>query len=322
MIDTSIFIVNDTSLTGHPGCVRVTSEIRRNLRQRGIRLAGSWPVGIDLWVARRLHPRIDSASAFVVNGEGTIHHTANRRRARQLASFARKCKASSDKPVFLVNASIQDIEDRDFDDLCHYDRIYVRDRQSRSYLASHGVASEFVPDLTLLTDEIEVERGEKLLVTDSVLTDVTQDLKDCSRRLGADYLPMRARKARGYWRYVSQKRSVLHARSSRYVEKIARANAVLTGRFHAMLFCIVAGTPFLAVPSNTGKIEAALADIFTASGRLLVPEALSATPGLYIPPFTAEEEACRQAYLALARQRASTMFDQITADVCAAQARI
>jgi len=322
MIGTSVFFVNDTSVTGHAGCVQVSHEIRHNLKRRGLRIAGSWPVGFNLAAARRLYPGLGGVAAFVVNGEGTIHHTAARSRARQLAKFARKRKAVSGGPVHLINASIQDVEQRDFNDLRFYDRVFVRDTRSQRYLAAQGISSDFVPDLSLLTGDVEAGRGDHLLITDSVLDDVTGVLRACSLRQGADYQPMRPRKLRGYWRSVSQERAALLARSARYVEKIGRARAVVTGRFHAMLFCIATGTPFLAVPSNTGKVEAALMDIFGSLDRLLPPSALAMSEPVEVPPFSAAEEEDRRGYLMFARERAAAMFDQIVSSVSPAPARI
>lgn len=47
----------------------------------------------------------------------------------------------------------------------------------------------------------------------------------------------------------------------RFLNLLRRSEGVITGRFHLVTLCLVTGTPFYAIPSNTHKIEALLRQV-------------------------------------------------------------
>jgi polysaccharide pyruvyl transferase WcaK-like protein len=316
----SVFLLNDTSVTGHFGCIQVVETIRQNLAMRGIALSGRWPVAVDWRFAAAFHAGLRNASAFIVNGEGTIHHTRERLKGRQLLQFARTVKRRSDKPVFLINASFEALEPRDFDDMEFFDRIFARDRRSQAYLAENGIASRWVPDLCLAAETQVHPRRERIVCTDSVVRSLNPLLERYSAVLQASFAPMRPGRCRSYWHYAFGDRSELAATLRPYHETIASARSVIAARFHAMIFCLVAGTPFLAVSSNTGKIEAVLEDVFGSSRRIIPVAQLAKMPLLSIPAFTRREEEQRLRYLVAARTGIGEMFDDIAAAICASTA--
>ncbi len=307
----SIFLLNDTGVTGHPGCVTVMAIIRNNLEKRGIQVAGSWPVGLDWKFGLVASRKFRAASAFIINGEGTIHDSKTRSKARRLLELAKYLKRSRTGPVFLINATVENIDARDFENFRSFDRIFVRDSQSRSYLQEHGIGADHVPDLCLSADFDSPVRTGGPVVTDSVMPCATAALKNYSADVGACFLPMRPPKLRSYLQWA------LHAGAQtqdagRYYAAIAGAEFVVTGRFHAALFCILAGTPFLAVASNTQKIQSALRDIFGTTSRMIGCENLKQI-GSNIPALTDHERQQAQSYIASARDRSRNMFDQIAA---------
>jgi polysaccharide pyruvyl transferase WcaK-like protein len=316
----SVFLLNDTSVTGHFGCIQVVEAIRRNLATRGIELSGHWPVGVDWRFAAAFHPGLRNASAFIVNGEGTIHHTRERPRGRLLLQFARTVKRRSDKPVFLINASCEALEPRDFDEMAFFDRIFVRDRQSQAYLAENGIASSWVPDLCLAAETQVYPRLDRIVCTDSVVRPLNPLLERSSAMLQATFAPMRPGRWRSYWHYAFPDRAELATSSQSYYETIASARSVIAARFHAMIFCLLAGTPFLAVSSNTTKIESVLADVFGSSSRMIPVAQLANMSRLSIPAFTGCEEEQRLHYLVAARARINQMFDDIAAAIFASTA--
>jgi hypothetical protein len=316
----SVFLLNDTSVTGHFGCIQVVEAIRRNLAMRGIELSGRWPVAVDWRLAAAFHAGLRNASAFIVNGEGTIHHTRERPKGRQLLQFARTVKRRSDKPVFLINASCEALEPRDFDDMTSFDRIFVRDRRSQAYLAENGIASTWVPDLCLGAETRVYPRRERIVCTDSVVRPLNPLLESYSARLQATFAPMRPGRPRSYWRYAFPDRAELATSFWPYYRTIASARSVIAARFHAMIFCLLAGTPFLAVSSNTTKIESVLEDVFGSSSRMIPVAELAKMSRLSIPAFTSREEEQRLHYLLAARAGIAHMFDDIAASICASTA--
>ncbi len=307
----SVFLLNDTSSTGHPGCVHVVEAIRRNLEARGVRWAGSWPVSVDCRFASLLHAGVRNASAFIVNGEGTIHHTRNRPKARKLLLYAHALRRQTGRPVFLINASLEALEPEDFELLRSFDHVFVRDRSSRHYLGLNGVASDWVPDLCLAAEVPTYSDRQRILCTDSAVPSINPLLERCSTLLQARYARMRPGRWWSYWHYAFSDRSSLMAFASRYYEAIATAHGVVTGRFHAMLFCLLAGTPFVAITSNTRKIEAVLHDVFGSARRMVPPTSLAGARDIRIPSFTSAENRLRLSYVSVARQHAQLMFDDI-----------
>jgi hypothetical protein len=131
---------------------------------------------------------------------------------------------------------------------------------------------------------------------------------------------MRPSRCRSYVRYAFLRRGDFVASVQRYCETIASAHSVIAGRFHAMIFCLVAGTPFVALSSNTSKIEAVLEDVFGSARRVVPVERITSMNRLQIPAFTAAEEALRLGYLSAARAGIGQMFDDIAAAICASTA--
>lgn len=316
----SVFLLNDTSVTGHFGCIQVVETIRRNLAMRGLGLSGRWPVSVDWRFAAAFHGGLRNASAFIVNGEGTIHHTRDRPKGRQLLQFARTVKRRSERPVFLINASCEALESRDFDEMAYFDRIFVRDRRSQAYLANNGIASSWVPDLCLSLETRILPRRERIVCTDSVVRPLNPLLERYSAMLQATFAPMRPGRGRSYWRYAFPAQAELATSFWPYYETIGSARSVIAARFHAMIFCLLAGTPFLAVSSNTAKIESVLEDAFGSSSRMIPVAELASMSRLSIPVFTRSEEEQRLHYLVAARAGITQMFDDIAAAICASTA--
>jgi polysaccharide pyruvyl transferase WcaK-like protein len=222
-------------------------------------------------------------------------------------------KQSSSRPVFLINASIEALEAGDFDDLRRFDRIFVRDRASQAYLGENGIAAQWVPDLCLDSEP----RGEPgragLVYTDSSVKSLSPLLERYSAALQARYAPMRPGRLMSYWCYAMADRAAFQASVQRYHQTIAGAQGVFAGRFHAMLFCLIAATPFLAVSSNTSKIEAVLDDVFGSRERVIPAATIAGMSPVEIPAFTPHEEERRLNYLSEARTGIKRMFDDIAA---------
>ncbi len=303
------FLLNDTSISGHPGCVTVMSVIRENLEKRGISIAGAWPVGLDKTLGFTLHAKAAAASAVIVNGEGTIHNTATRPGARRLLQSARHLRQLTPAPMFLINATIENLRAQDFGDLAMFSRIFVRDSRSRNYLRSHGLEAEVVPDLCLSARFGAAPRTDRVIMTDSVLPAASALLRKCSAAAGATFLPMRRPVVRSVVQWALDPAS--HKSSAnRYFNAISSAKSVVTGRFHAAVFSLLAETPFLAVGSNTPKIQSFLFDALGDEKRMVTADFLR-QGAITVPDLTAMELQRIRSYVASAHERAQDMFDVI-----------
>ena len=76
------------------------------------------------------------------------------------------------------------------------------------------------------------------------------------------------------------------------------------------VFALLGETPFLALGSNTSKIQSLLDDVFGAQGRVIGLEQLVG-PGLRVQRFTDAEQAMIRAYRASAILQRKAMFDHI-----------
>jgi hypothetical protein len=183
-------------------------------------------------------PLADDPSIVLLNGEGTMHHSAPR--AMALLDQADKLKAEG-KTVHLLNSVWQSMPS---ERLAVFSSIAMR--ESLSAAEAGGVP--VLPDLALLQPvprlESRAAKRSGLLVIDSVSKKETDRLEVLAAACGGELLRM------------CDYRGTI----ADLMLRIASASAVVTGRFHGAVFCLSTGTPFLATPSNTWKTVGMLTD--------------------------------------------------------------
>lgn len=347
-------LFNDTSYDDHHGCRLVVQQIRALAAEAGIRIVHASPVRHDWSQDRFLIDLIAAVDLCIVNGEGTMHDDAPA--AIMLGRLARHCR-DLDVPCVLINSVWQNNTQltefaRD------YSRIYVRDPLSKAELQQSGIAAEVVPDLTLTyRPETAANSRHGLIVNGSVMKPVQQALWRTLEELpgGADvrYLsirtipPLRLGSERRYF-FKSLKanskmlRHKLRGRFGRtdagtskglsglrwrhsiqstaeFLQAVSAAEGVVTGRFHMVTLCMVTGTPFIALGSNTHKIEGLLAQA-GLSDRLCASyaEGLARLPS---EPFSETETAVLEAFLESSLAAAQGMFAAIAELVANARQR-
>lgn len=271
-------LFNDTSGKGHQGCDLVVEQIRLGLEKHGITIAWSHPVGADWRKAEGqvlAKPRVDVA---VVNGEGSIHRSASRLRAVFLPALGPFIRDRMGVPAFLVNSTIFEISAEAAADISAFSGVFVRDSGSLAELRRHGVAGgTVIADLSICAQLRPSDGRDGIGVTDSVLPEVTERLWECADSHGWTFQPMHSHSFSQRW--------ARKLRLQRLLPKImlqppdiakfaASHQAIVTGRFHAITLCIATRTPFVAVASNTPKIEWLLDDVFGNHRRLVAPNKL------------------------------------------------
>lgn len=333
-------LFNDTSSENHHGCQLVMQQIFTLAGQAHIDILRSCPMHHDWQADADLQRDIRAADLCLVNGEGTMHDDAPL--ALRYGALARYCQEHG-VPCFLINSVWQNNLRLNADAHC-FTKLFVRDTMSKAALAEVGVTADVVPDLTL-SYQHAASSGHRqgMLVNGSVIDErlleawrakkAKQPLRyvsirtlaplqlgkgfDCYlrknlrkrlkayRRIAASYfyaypadLPT-SRIDRLRWRYA-----VLSTR--RFLALLGRSEGVVTGRFHLVTLCLVTGTPFYALPSNTHKIEALLAQVGLV-GRLQrsYEQALSAAN---LIAFSASERASIEVFLQETRMQAEAMF--------------
>lgn len=253
-----VAIFNDTSSYHHIGCLAVSDAHDRMLSEVGAVVEYRHFVNEfhDLWQGDEKSTRdflangalaaeISTVDAVVVNGEGTIHHGSGLHLLAILA-YAQELG----KRTFLVNAVLQDVPVY-LDVLAKLDDLTVREVNSFRYLSSLGIDSRIVSDSIVgarFNPGVDENYRDKVIITDCHLSreDVRQVLERANDEFSADcvYFPLEYENSVNDWRDT--------------LRKFRAAKLVITGRHHAVYLALLANTPFIALPSNTWKIEGTL----------------------------------------------------------------
>jgi len=335
----TVVIVNDVGVSAHHGSKMVTARLVDGFVSRGF-LVLTIPAGSS-W--RDHVEEIDRAGVVVVNGEGTLHHSAPA--AMELMALAPYCHSRS-IPVFLVNSVWQDNSRLMAQQAKSFSGCFVRESRSQAELAAHGVTAEVVPDLVLGWAGPQ-DAGERsgLLVTDSVnLADTGQLAKLAKKTPGAtfttlhpapgspiDYtehgftrlgqktspgvgakLKKRLYRLRGDLYQANRRRRGLQVDYSLegFFAALATSQLLITGRYHAVCMALVTRTPFFALESNSHKVESMLEDAGLAH-RLVHLGALREA-GAEMSAWGDDDERRAEAYCRTAVSAQKRMFDHIS----------
>jgi hypothetical protein len=335
-------LANDVGVAAHHGSKLVTARFVEELGSRGFSVV-TIPAG-QKWTEHK--DVLDRASVVVLNGEGTLHHSAPA--AAELLGLAPYCQARS-IPVFLANSIWQNNSVFLAQQARSFWGCFVRESASAEQLGAQRVPATVVPDLVLgwqTLDEATTDRGG-IVITDSVLLSDTQRLYALSRRLpGAIFTSLRppsvARENytdHPFERLVATAPITLRDRLGRaktrlyrargalltgtrrllghqkefavedFFHTLRRAELLVTGRYHAVCMAMLTGTPFFAVASNSHKIDSMLHDAGLGH-RVVSREALF--EALAQPSTWSEsDDRAVRSYVERARAEQKRMFDEI-----------
>lgn len=298
-----VAIINHTAPpgAGHFGCLTVMKVLEEALTHRGCEIALRVPVTVD-W--RNLNPELlGDLDAIVVNGEGSIHHTATRRRVAGLAQLGPYARDKLGVPAYLINATLYALDEAALTGIAGFNRVFVRDSASLDELAGHQIEAEFVPDLTLGFDFPKSYARVGYTVTDSVLPDATKKLQRISQAQNWPFGKIRARPE-------TKDRPAIETPAD-FAQYLASRQGVLTGRFHAATFCVGTRTPFVAIESNTPKISSLCQDIWGRTDRVMDLSTFKARTAKPLLHWRDGELEAVNRYVETARQRIDQMFDDI-----------
>jgi hypothetical protein len=218
--------------------------------------------------------------------------------------------------------------------LAAFDVVSLRDRRSWEEARPHRPDAGWVPDLTLVSGffagrwwQRVVSRLSSLripvLVADNVVKSAHLRLATLARDGGWPFVPLG-----NYGKSLLDQQAELQKNlSARGLDLrpdnptlrslFERCGAIVAGRFHAVCLALLAGKPFLAVASNTHKIESMVEEIGLDPRVLLreeevafplVQERLRWAAEYFNTPATRTK---RTAYLRSVRTRTAELFDRI-----------
>ncbi len=254
-----VALFNDTGNSPHVGCKGVTLAHDAMLARAGSDIVIRAYLGEyrELWKGDRasslrafwksdLPERLAGIDAVIVNGEGTIHHGAGLHLLTVLAGAQ-----EIGLPTFLVNAVFQECE-QDLQTLKQLTDFTVRDAASSAYLKRLGVPHRVVLDSILEASFDTAPKNDfrnKIVITDWHFArnqDVGLALQKLLRDLGQDavFYPLEGPDREKDWRHA--------------LADFSQAALIVTGRHHGVCLAGLAGVPFVALGSNTWKVEGML----------------------------------------------------------------
>lgn len=332
-------IINDTSYKPHHGCETVVRNIISLLYKREIETIATNQVGVS-WENKSFLKHMKNADIVIVNGEGTLHHAEDR--VKDLARIGKYVKEHLLKPVVLINTIYQDNGPEIGAYMKYFDLIYVRESFSQRELEKIGILSHVVPDMTFYTpyDLADKHIVSDIGVSDSVYSSVSKKLYSFSMHNHYHFLPVLSVPKINKFNYCSswlklirflilkwiktillklgiplsykQKRSLYFMESYKdYINTISNLKLFISGRFHSLCFALKTMTPFIAIRSNSHKIEGMLADIGIGYERILEFDDIEECELKKYTEWSDDESIKIHQYINEAPLKIEEMFDKI-----------
>jgi hypothetical protein len=251
-----VALFNDTGAFAHIGCQAVSDAHARMLGRRGHEVTQrffiDWPHGLtrphlresvsDLLSNEEFRSRIEAVDAVVVNGEGTVHHGAG---LHLLAILGAAQELG--KQTLLVNAVYEASFDHE-DIIRKLTDFTVRDQHSLDFAKSRSLRARLVLDSCF---EAEFSAGRLADMSGkTALSDWHWTRSDVGAvmRLYA----MQFHESTFYFPFERADASTVWRGS---LATMATAELLISARHHGVCFAAKARVPFVALPSNTSKIE-------------------------------------------------------------------
>ncbi|WP_417791583.1 polysaccharide pyruvyl transferase family protein [Stutzerimonas xanthomarina] len=336
-------VFNDTSYDDHHGCQLVMQQLGKLAGETGIKITRFVPMRHKWFSDTHLRRDIDSTDLCIINGEGTMHGACEA--ALNYIRLAIHCRERG-VPCFLINSVWQNntslvdgakaftgifvrdmhsqaelrqggIEAKVVPDLTlSYEWPEELQRLRCGYIVNGSVLQGRLDEAwrTVCNSDLRELRYLSIRTLPPlqwgkgfpsyVPRNLVRRYKQC-RHLFSSYFrkfPAELDKrglSRLRWRYA-----VLSTPA--FLQTLSGAEGVITGRFHCVTLCMVTRTPFLALSSNTFKIEGLLAEAGLIN-RLCASyeEGVARRTDM---SFSSTELDALEVFLVSARRRAREMF--------------
>jgi hypothetical protein len=331
-----IVILNDTSYEAHHGCEVVVGNIKKLALKNGMEVIDTHPVGVNWQESQTFLENISKCDLVLVNGEGALHHA--QLRARELITIAKYVKENTGVPVVLINSTYQDNGNEMAEYMKYFDLVYVRETLSKNDLEKYGIQSKVVPDMTFYSkfDLSEKIVSDDIGVSDSVYLELSEELFELCVENNYKYFPaltspkIRLNSVRNIARYLKHSvfvsikfllyklglkfshqivRAFFYVGNYKdYIQEISRLNFLIAGRYHSLCFALKTLTPFIAIKSNSHKIEGMLHDIGIGEKRIIDRQNLNQ---FHMKEFVEDEIDKILTYVDNAPLKIEAMFEEI-----------
>lgn len=330
-----VILLNDTSYENHHGCNIVIKNIEKNLKLRDIELLLTIPIG-KRWIEdeefKKYLPKVD---CILINAEGTIHD--NSIYAQSLLEIVNY----TDKPCVLMNMTYQNNSKYFSELVSKFKQVYVRENFSKIELEQDGINSMVVPDMTMFYFDdsyLSNNSNKNIYITDSHDIKLSERLFNFKNIPLIKFLPlispfvkysnfksfMKVIKFNFFYFlgiFISKiipikygyKRFTYVKIEKDFLQSLKDMDFMISARFHAICLSLHFSKPFIAISSNTFKIESLLNDIGINSNRIVKIEELMKMNNIdkeYLTLSQNEKNNIKD-YLNNANKKISFMFDEI-----------
>lgn|GEM_PF-5904583 len=304
----SVLLLGDTRGLLHHGCELVLEGLLQLIHQAGVKEIDVVP-GLQ---GKTKRTDVLGADLLLLNGEGMLHHDRPVVDESLTLAEDRRRRGLRTK---LLNFSWFENNQSSTQRLAAFDGLAPRDGTTAATLreAGHDVLAmtDMAAHQTLRMIRPTAQRCG-MVVGDSTQPTVARALRRLAQHRCWTSAPVLmppggrpGRKARKVARRLQVSRLVgTWVLSDRYrghrdgdaktvdhLQKLGEAAGLVTGRFHQVCMALALGTPFLAVGSNTAKIEALCRDAgLDPTHRMVEPEEIPNVQG--VPPLTDQEQRC------------------------------
>ena len=297
-------LLNDTSYELHHGCEKVVKNIKNLLILNNIKVIDTNPTGHDWKNNHQLLRNISESDIILVNGEGTLHHS--QLRAKELITFVKYIKDYTDIPIVLINSTYQKNNDEMAACVKLFDLIYVRETLSKDDLSKYNIKSKVVPDMTFYSQFNLSKKSptEDIGASDSVYVEISKKIFELCKEKEYKFLPaltaskkIRLNGFKNIIKFVKYNiykniKYILHQLRFRlfhevdakpyymdnyqnYIQEISSLKFLIAGRYHSLCFSLKTLTPFVAIKSNSHKIEGMLEDVGIGIDRVISEDDLN-----------------------------------------------
>jgi len=239
-------LFNDTSSEHHIGCDTVIRNIKQLCLLHDIEIVASFTRN-ESKVPNKCDQAIKDCDLIIINGEGTLHDSYGKNFLAPLL-----VKIPIGKKAVLINSVWSNVTK--VANLDKLSLISLRESNSlRNYIKDYPtchVPVTVTPDVIFWRPPI---KDFNMGYGDSVYGNIAKKLAEKGNYCPLDYKRKHSVKKRGE---CSQYASV-----DAYIRWLRGLDMHVTGRFHGVCLCAMAGTPFVALRSNAKKIEGILADM-------------------------------------------------------------
>lgn len=278
----SAVVLNDTACRHHHGCRLVMRNLIYALNAIGISVQATSYVGQDWRKNTNFLRAIQICDMIIINGEGTLHH--GKEKAELLLRVTQHPDAGG-KIKILLNALYEENPKSWLNYLSNFDLIGLRDHRSFKYVQENGFKQAYeTSDLSLFFSENILKQHSVragIAVSDSILKQKRKTLMSfykAQKDNGAVFIPIVSatrhlpKQKTGVTQHLDNLRyrgklciksfldptTIYYDDHLEYMAAMQNKKLYITGRFHGICLALKTRTPFVALASNSWKMQSLL----------------------------------------------------------------